>query len=108
MVHLLTNHMGAVVLVVRLALLTFHARLNLSSNANSVTRLEPLNLRSDSENLSNYFVANADRCNCEISPSSGDGVHIRTTHATTFALDIDVVFFKDLGSELRGTVSQSL
>ena len=58
---LLTNHMWAVVLIVRLALRAFHARLDLSANTNTISGLESLYFWSNSQNLANNLVTNADR-----------------------------------------------
>ncbi len=58
---LLTNHMWAVVLIIRFALWALHARLNLSSNAYTVTWLDSFDLWPDSQDLANDLVANADR-----------------------------------------------
>jgi hypothetical protein len=57
---LLTNHMWAVVLVVRLALRAFHARLDLSANTNTISWLESLNFWSNAQNLANNLMTNTD------------------------------------------------
>jgi hypothetical protein len=59
-VILLTNHMWAVVLIVRLALRTFHARLDLSANTDTISWLEPFHFWSNSQNLADNLVTNAD------------------------------------------------
>jgi hypothetical protein len=99
-VCLLTNHMRAIILIIRLALRTFHARLNLRSNANTISWLDSLDLRPNSQDLANDLVANADRCVSDLSPAPGDCVDVRAADAAAFVLDIDVVVLEDFGSEL--------
>jgi hypothetical protein len=100
--RLLTNHVRAVVLIVRLALGTFHARLYLGSNTNTVTWLDSFDLGSNSQDLANDLVANADRRVSNLPPTSRDCMDIRATDSTAFVLDIDIVILKDLRCELRG------
>jgi len=94
------NHMRAIILIIRLALRTFHARLNLRSNANTISWLDSLDLRPNSQDLANDLVANADRCVSDLSPAPGDCVDVRAADAAAFVLDIDVVVLEDFGSEL--------
>jgi hypothetical protein len=96
----LTNHVRAVVLIVRLALGTFHARLHLSAHTNTVSWLDALHLRSNSQNLPDDLVANANWCHSQISPTSSNCVDIGTANSAAFTLDIDVVVLEDLGREL--------
>jgi hypothetical protein len=92
--------MRAVILIIRLALRTLHTRLNLRSNANTISWLESLDLGSNSQDLANNLVADADRCVRDLSPASGDCVDVRTADAAAFVLDVNVVVLEDFGSEL--------
>jgi hypothetical protein len=91
----------AVVLVVALAHLAAHTRLNLCSNTNTLTWLEGLDFRSYTQNLANDFVADAERCCCQVTPSSSDCVNIGSADTAAFVLDVDIVVFEVLGSELN-------
>ncbi len=97
-----TNHMRAVVLVIRLALRAFHARLDLSANTDTVSWLESLHFWSSSQNLADDLVTNANGRNRQVSPASRDCMDIRAADAATFVLDVDIIIFEDLGGELGG------
>ncbi len=68
--------MRTVILIVRHALWAFHARLNLSSNAHAITWLDSLDFCSNSQDLANDLVANADGEDGDITPASSDCVDI--------------------------------
>lgn len=97
----LTNHVRAVVLIVRLALGTVHARLYLSTDTNSVSWLDSLDLWPNTQNLTDDLVTHADGRDGQIAPASSNCVNIRAANATTFAFDIDIIIFEYLGGELQ-------
>jgi len=90
---------GAVVLVVTLALRALQASPDLSSHAHSVALFDGLNLGSDLDGFANDLVSDTDWEWC-ITPSTVDGVDVTTTDTTAFDLDVNVVVSKTLGFEL--------
>lgn len=100
---LLTNHLRAVVLVVGFALRALHARLYLSTNTNTVSSLELLDLGSDSQDLADDLVADADGLCGELSPSTCNGVDIGAADTATLVLNVNIVVLEDLGRELRSS-----
>lgn len=70
-----TNHVWAIVLVVRLALLTLQARPNLRTATDTVADLASCDLRSDLDGLAYDFVANAD-WESGFTPATSDGVNV--------------------------------
>ena len=91
--------MRTVILVIRLADLTFQAGPNLRTNSNAVSKLDGRHLVADFDGMADDFMANAER-KIRVSPSAGDGVDVTATHAAGFNLDIDVVFAKWLWFKL--------
>lgn len=99
--------MRTVILVVALAHSASHAGLNLCSDTHALARLEALDFRSDSQDLANDFMSNADRARSQITPSSGDCVDIGAAHTAAFVLDIDIVVLEVLGSKLGSLSADS-
>jgi hypothetical protein len=96
--------MGTVVLIIRLAHLTLHTRLHLCTNTNPITSLDVLDLLTDTEDLANDLMPNADWSMCDLAPSTGDSVHIAATDTAAFILDIDIILFKDFRSKLSEAI----
>ena len=71
----LTNHVGAVVLIVTLAILAFQTTPDLSADTGSVANLERRDFWSNFYDLANNLVTDGERCG-SITPASGDGVDV--------------------------------
>jgi len=93
------DHVGAVVLLVRLAVYALSARPDLSTNTDSVALLELGDLVTDLENSSYNLVAHAKRKGC-LAPSTSDGVNIGTTDTTSINSNVDIVLLERLKSLL--------
>jgi hypothetical protein len=96
----LTNHMRAIVLIVRLAKFALQARLDLSTNANTISNLELCDLITDGNNSTDDFVTDAEWCYAEFAPASGDGVDIGTANTAALVDGINIMRFEVLGGEL--------
>ena len=96
-----TNHVWAIVLVIRKAVLALHTTLDLGSNANTFAGLELRDRLADSQDFANDFVANTEGSDREVSPAASDSMDIGSADPATFVLDIDVVILEDFGSKLR-------
>jgi len=74
----------------------------LSAYSDSVSNFDAgLDVFANLDDLSDDFVANAEGCDTEISPTSGDGVHIRSADTAAFIHDINIAIFEDLWSDLE-------
>jgi hypothetical protein len=91
--------MWAVILIVALALGTFQASPDLSTNTNSIAFLYGLNSISDSDGFSYDLMAYAD-WQWRITPATVDGMYVAAADATAFDLDVDIVLAELLGFEL--------
>ena len=91
--------MGAVVLVVALALLALQTRPDLSSNTNTIPDLCAGDLVADLDSLANDLMSNTDGQG-DFAPSSSDSMNIRATDTTALNLDVNVVGAELLGFEL--------
>lgn len=95
--------MGAVVLVIALALRALQASPHLSANADAVALLDRLDLGADLDGLADDLVAYADGQG-RTAPAAVDGVDVAAADAAAFDLDVDIVVAEDFGLEL-GAVS---
>ena len=68
--------MRAIILVITLALGATHAGLNLSSNTNTVSNLAGRDVLTNSDDLANDLVSNADRSGGKLAPSSGNSMNV--------------------------------
>lgn len=93
------NLLGTVVLIVRPAVHTLHARPDLSTDTNSVAFLEPGDLVTNLEDLSNNLVADTERKR-SITPSTSDGVNVGTTDTTGVNGNVNIVLLEGLGRVL--------
>ena len=91
----LTNHVRAVIFVVRLADVALKAGADLSSHAHPIANLHSRNLVADTNGLANDLVA-YDQWQGSISPSSGDGVDVRSADTAGIDLDVNIAIFKGL------------
>ncbi len=95
----LTNHVGAVVLVVRLAKFALQTSSDLSTDANAISNLDSGHLVANLDGLADNLVANANGEGA-FAPAPIDGVDIGATDTTALDLDVDVTVFKLLWFEL--------
>ena len=97
--EILTNHMWAIILLIRLAELAFQACPDLSADTDTVTNLDGSHLVADFNGLANDLVAdtNGERA---VAPSASNGVNVGTTHTAALDLDINVTIFERFGLEL--------
>jgi hypothetical protein len=95
---------GAIVLIIALALRALQTSPNLCTDADSVSNLASGNSIADLDGLSDNFMANTDG-QWHFTPTSIDAVDIRTADTTAFDLDVDIVFTELLGFELKGRQS---
>jgi hypothetical protein len=90
--------MGAVVLIVTLAIFAFETSPDLCADANSVANLDGLDILSHFHSATDYFVANSER-SWVVAPSI-ELMYIRATDATGLDSDINVGGLEDFGGEL--------
>jgi hypothetical protein len=69
----------------------------LSSYTNTVATLDALNLWTDANDLTDDFVAHAERC---VAKASSDGVNIAIADTAAFIHDVNIVILEDLWGEL--------
>jgi hypothetical protein len=91
--------LGAIVLVVALALLAFHAGLNLCSNTDAVTDLDCGNLGSNLDGLANDLMTDA-QGERHLTPTASDAVDVGAADTAAFDFDVDIIVFEGLGFEL--------
>lgn len=103
----LTNHVGAVVLVVALALRALETRPNLSANTDAVALFYILDAFAHLDCLADDLVAYADR-SVSLAPTAGDSVNIGAADTAALDLDVDVIITEGLGLELCASLSVSL
>lgn len=92
--------MRAIVLVVLLAVLAFHAGLDLGTDPDTIASLAGCDFASYAEDLSDDFMANANGGCWKITPSASYCMYITATDPAHFALDIDIMLFEDFRGEL--------
>ena len=90
-----TNHVGAIILIVRLADFTLKAGSDLSTYAHAIADFDSRNLVANTNGLANDLVADA-KWQRSISPTSSDGVDIRTANTAGINLDVNVTLFEGL------------
>jgi hypothetical protein len=95
------DHLGAVVLLVRLAVDTLSASSDLGTNTNSLSLLELGDLVTCPQYAADNLVSNAKRQRC-LSPSSSDGVDIRAADTAGINGNINIVLLERL---MRSDVS---
>jgi len=93
---------GAIVLLISLAVLACQIGTNLRANTNPVSDLNILDGLSDLDRLANDFVADTDR-QWDFTPTSSYGVDIRSAHTTGINGNVDVVVFEGLEFELQAS-----
>lgn len=95
---------GAVILLVGLAIVAREVGTNLSSNTNSVSNLDVLDLKADLDSFANDLVAYAKRKRNILIPPASNGVNIRCADTTSVDGDVNVIFFKFLKGYLQCSV----
>jgi hypothetical protein len=90
----------AIILIITLALGALQTRPYLCADTNAVTDLDVSNLGADLDRLAHNFMAYTDGCR-RLSPAASNGMNIRPTNTAALNLDINVVFAKLFGLELR-------
>lgn len=91
---------GAVVLVVTLALLASKVGANLSTNTGTVANLDLGDLAADLDDLANDLMSYAERKRNVLSPPSGDGVNIRCANTAGVNCNVDIVLLELLKRKL--------
>ena len=97
---MLTNHVRAIILIVRFAELALQTGTDLSANTNTVSNLDSRHLVADFNGLANNFMTDAD-WKWAITPASSDGMDIGAANSAALNLDVDVTIFEFLRFELR-------
>lgn len=97
---LLTNFVGAVILLIRFAEFALQTCLDLSTDANTVSHLDSGHLVSNLDGFANDFMTDTDG-QWAFSPASSDGVDIGATDTTAFNLNVDVAVFEWFRFELN-------
>lgn len=105
MIAVLTDLVGAVVLVVRLAGLAFETGPDLSTDTDAIADLYRFDPVTDFDGFTDDLVANT-QGHWGTAPASIDGVDIGTTDTAAFNLNVDVSLLELLRFELDKTVSQ--
>lgn len=95
------DRVGAVVLLVGLAVSARKIGANLSANACAVANLEVLDLGAYFDNFADDLVSYAERERDFASPTAGNGVNVRGTDTTRIDGNVDVMVFKLLERELQ-------
>lgn len=94
------NSVGAVVLLVRLAVGASEVGTNLSTNTSTVADLEVLDLGADLDDLANDLVSYAERQRNVLAPSASDCVDVRSADTAGIDGDINIVFLEFLEGKL--------
>ena len=89
------DHLRAVVLLVALAVDALSAGTDLSTDTDSLTLLELLDLVTDPDDLADDLVSNTKRKR-SAAPSTSDGVNIRAANSASIDSDIDIVLLEGL------------
>ena len=97
---LLANHIRAVVLVVRLAILALKAGSDLGAHANTITDFAGGDFVTHANCLANDFMSHTD-WHRRLSPTAVDRVHVGTADTASIDFDINVPVLKWLCFELR-------
>jgi hypothetical protein len=91
---------GAVVLVVGLALRACQVGPDLSANTSAVSNLEVLDLRTDLDDLANDLVADAERERDVFAPAAGNCVDVRGADTASVNGDVYIMVFELLEGQL--------
>jgi hypothetical protein len=95
------NLIGAIVLLVGLAVVAREIGATLSANTNSVSNLDVLDLGADLDSFPDDLVAYAERQRDVLAPSTSDGVKIRRAYTAGVNRDINVILLKLLEGNLQ-------
>jgi hypothetical protein len=91
---------GAVVLLVVLALVAGKIGANLSTDTSAVSNLDAGDLVTDLDNLADNLVSYAERKRKLLSPSSGNGVDVRSADTAGVNSNVDIVLLEFLERKL--------
>jgi hypothetical protein len=94
------NLVGAVVLLVVLALVAGQVGTNLSTNTSAISNLDASDLVANLDDLSDNLVSYAERKRDVLSPSTGDGVNIGGANTAGVDRNVNVVLLELLERKL--------
>lgn len=97
--HPLTNHVGAIILLICFAELALQTRLDLSTDANTVSNFHSRDLITDFNSLANDLVTDAD-WEWAVSPTASNGVDIGSANTAALNLNVNVTVFEWLWLKL--------
>ena len=92
---------GAVVLLVGLAVVAGQVGANLGTNTSAVANLDLCDLGADLDDLADDLVSYAERKRDVLSPSTGDGVNVRRADTASIDGNIDIVLLELLEGKLK-------
>jgi hypothetical protein len=95
------NRVGAVVLLVRFAVVAREVSTDLSTNASAIANLYVLNLGADSDDLADDLVAYTERKRDVLAPAAGNSVDVGGADTAGIDGDINIVLFELLEGKLR-------
>jgi len=90
------DRVGAVVLLIRLAVVAGQIGTNLRTNAGAVSNLELGDLGANFDDLANDLVSYAKRQRNVLSPSTGDGVDVGGANTASVNGNVDVILLEFL------------
>jgi hypothetical protein len=100
------NRVGAVVLLVRLAVVAGQIGTNLRTNTSAVANLELGDLGADLDDLSNDLVPYAERQRDVLSPATGDGVDVGGADTAGVNGNVNIMLLELLEGQLQMCQSQ--